>query len=137
MILASFLLAAVLFLLSELDVISGFTLGWAGFMVAFVAGSAFVLRGLFEKNLIPLKKLNIYFGAGLYVVALLLLITEIAIEDNLVVPIIAVIVTAALLLGFLAVGGKKYDQGDNKKKGYKSWRELTPEERERRRNGQE
>ena len=82
------------------------------------------------KNAVPLKKLNIYFGAGFVLVAVLSMIGELAIEDkqNLVIPIIAVVVTVALLLGFVAVGGKKWDQGDNQNVGYKNYYQRKAEE---------
>ena len=58
------------------------------------------------------------------------MIGELAIEDkqNLVIPIIAVVVTVALLLGFVAVGGKKWDQGDNQNVGYKNYYQRKAEE---------
>ena len=104
---------AVMWLLSVIpgtkDAMGWFTLGWAITIIAGVFGLAFIFRGLFGKSAGPLKKLNIYFGAGFVLVAVLSMIGELAIEDkqNLVIPIIAVVVTVALLLGFVAVGGKK------------------------------
>ena len=43
-------------------------------------------------------------------------------------PIIAIVVTVALLLGFVAVGGKKWDQGDNQNVGYKNYYQRKAEE---------
>ena len=82
------------------DAMGWFTLGWAITIIAGVFGLAFIFRGLFGKNAGPLKKLNIYFGAGFVLVAVLSMIGELAIEDkqSLVIPIIAVVVTVALLL---------------------------------------
>lgn len=126
--------AAVLWLLSVLmeETFGWFSLGWAITIVAGVFGIMFVLRGLFSKSAGPLKKLYIYFGAALIAVAVFALIGELAVKkDNLVMPIIAVVVTAALLLGFLAVGGKKWDQGDNQNVGYKI---IISVKRKRKRN---
>lgn len=123
--------AAVLWLLSVLmeETFGWFSLGWAITIVAGVFGIMFVLRGLFSKSAGPLKKLYIYFGAALIAVAGFALIGELAVKkDNLVMPIIAVVVTAALLLGFLAVGGKKWDQGDNQNVGYKNYYQRKAEE---------
>jgi uncharacterized membrane protein YesL len=36
----------------------------------------------------------------------------------------------ALLLGFVAIGGKKWDEGDNQKEGYKTYRERKAEEQQ-------
>lgn len=125
---------AVMWLLSVIpgtkEAMGWFTLGWAITIIAGVFGLAFIFRGLFGKNFGPLKKLNIYFGAGFILVAVFSMIGELAIEDkqSLVIPIIAVVVTVALLLGFVAVGGKKWDQGDNQNVGYKNYYQRKAEE---------
>ena len=97
--------AAVLWLLSMLveDTFGWFSLGWAITMIAGVFGVMFILRGLFSSTAGPIKKLYIYFGAGLLIAALFALIGEIALPGKLVMPIIAIVVTVALLLGFVAV----------------------------------
>ena len=127
---------AVMWLLSVIpstkDAMGWFTLGWAITIIAGVFGLAFIFRGLFGKSAGPLKKLNIYFGAGFVLVAVLSMIGELAMDSadkqNLVIPIIAVVVTVALLLGFVAVGGKKWDQGDNQNVGYKNYYQRKAEE---------
>lgn len=106
-----------------------FTLGYAVVIVAGWLGVAFILRGLFGSLSAPLKKLSIYFGATFALVAIVALIGELAIKsDKLVLPIIAVVVTVALLLGYIAVGGKKWDAGDNQKPGYKNYYERKAAE---------
>lgn len=122
--------AAVLWLLSMLveDTFGWFSLGWAITMIAGVFGVMFILRGLFSSTAGPIKKLYIYFGAGLLIAALFALIGEIALPGKLVMPIIAIVVTVALLLGFVAVGGKKRDQGDNQNVGYKNYYQRKAEE---------
>ena len=74
---------AVMWLLSVIpgtkDAMGWFTLGWAITIIAGVFGLAFIFRGLFGKNAGPLKKLNIYFGAGFVLVAVLSMIGELAI----------------------------------------------------------
>ncbi len=127
---------AVMWLLSVIpatkEAMGWFTLGWAITIIAGVFGLAFIFRGLFGKNFGPIKKLNIYFGAGFILVAVFAMIGELAIEaedaKSLVIPIIAVVVTVALLLGFIAVGGKKWDQGDNQNAGYKTYAQRKAEE---------
>ena len=52
------------------------------------------------------------------------------IDDKLVLPIIAIIITVGILLCILAVGGKKWDQGDNEVAGYKDYRTRKKEEEE-------
>jgi uncharacterized protein YhhL (DUF1145 family) len=137
-ILGAVFVAALMFLLSFfVEPLNGFTLGWAGFIVAVAGGVACLFRGLFQKNaaMPMLKKLSIYFGVGLFVVAGFLLINELAIKDEAsqyIIPAIAVAVAGALLLGFIAVGGKKWDTADNKKVGYKSYHERSADEKARR-----
>ncbi len=125
-----FVVAAVLWLLSIVaeDTFGWFTLGWAVTLIAGGFGIAFILRGLFSKTAGPIKKFYIYFGAGMLVMAVLALVGELSMPGKIVLPIIAIILTAALLLGFIAVGGKKWDQGDNQNVGYKNYYQRKAEE---------
>lgn len=129
---------AVLWLLSALGVeeMKWFTLGWAATIAAGVLGVAFVGRGLFGKTAGPLKKLWIFFGAAFLVVAIITLACEIAMPSKIVMPIIAIVLAVALLLGFIAVGGKKWDAGDNQKVGYKNYYQRKAEE-ERKKDDEE
>ncbi|HIX09579.1 MAG TPA: hypothetical protein H9683_05280 [Firmicutes bacterium] len=124
---------AVLWLLSALDVagMEWFSLGWAATIAAAILGVAFIGRGLFGKTAGPLKKLWIFFGAVFLVVAVITLACEIAMPGEIVMPIIAVVLAVALLIGFIAVGGKKWDTGDNQKAGYKNYYERKAEEEAR------
>jgi xanthosine utilization system XapX-like protein len=125
----AFVAAAVLWLLNVLEVIDWFSLSAAVALLSGVAGVVFILTGLFGKTkALPLKKLYIYFGAGLLIVTLFALINIFAIRSDIVLPVIAIIVVAALLLGMIAVGGKKWDSGDNQKVGYKNYYERKAEE---------
>lgn len=123
------LVAAVLWLLSVVvpDTFGWFSAGWAVVVVAGAAGLAFVLKGLFTKDVGMIKKTNIIVGAALLVVAFLQVVLELALPQNIVVPVIAIVVVAALLLGYVAVGGKKWDTGDNQKVGYKNYYQRKAE----------
>ena len=129
---------AVLWLLSALGVeeMKWFTLGWAATIAAGVLGVAFVGRGLFGKTAGTLKKLWIFFGAAFLVVAVITLACEIAMPSKIVMPVIAIVLAVALLLGFIAVGGKKWDAGDNQKVGYKNYYQRKAEE-ERKKDDEE
>ena len=122
--------AATLWLLSVVSVekFGWFTLSWAVTIVAGVCGIAFIVRGLFEKNAGSLKKVNILFGAAFLIIAFLCIVNELAIESEIILPVIALVVAVALLLGFVAVGGKKWDGGDNEKAGYKNYYQRKAEE---------
>ena len=57
-----------------------------------------------------------------------MLVNIFAIKNELVLPIIAIIVTVALLIGVIATGGKSSDTGDNQKAGYKNYYQRKAEE---------
>ena len=75
-------------------------------------------------------------GAVLAVGGVLALVGRI-IDDDRVHPIIAIIITVGMLLCILAVGGKKWDQGDNEVAGYKDYRTRKKEEEEAKRRAEE
>ena len=130
---------AVLWLLSAVGVagMEWFTIGWAATIAAGVLGVTFIGRGLFGKTAGPLKKLWIFFGAGFLVVAVITLACEIAMPNEIVMPIIAIVLAVALLVGFIAVGGKKWDAGDNQKVGYKNYYQRKAEEEAAKKDGED
>ena len=69
-------------------------------------------------------------GAVLVVAGVLALVGTF-IDTKLVLPIIAIVVTVAVLLCVLATGGKKWDEADNTKVGYKDYRTRKREQEER------
>ena len=123
LVVLAFLAAAVLWLLSVLvpDTFGFFNLNWAVALFAGVGGLAFLFNGFAEKNSVTLKKMNIILGACLLVIAAVCIAFALALPKNLVWPIIAVILAAA--------GGKKWDEGDNHKAGYKNYYERKKEEK--------
>lgn len=135
----AFLAAAVLFLLSELmpDTFGEFNLAWAGLIFSGVSGLAFLFSALGTKNSVTLKKLNLLLSAALLVVAVLCLVFALALPDNLVLPIILVVLAAVLVLGILITGGKKWDEGDNHKVGYKNYYQRKAEEEKQKQNDEE
>ena len=72
--------------------------------------------------------MNVILGACLLVIAAVCIAFALALPKNLVWPIIAVILAAALVIGLFATGGKKWDEGDNHKTGYKNYYERKKEE---------
>lgn len=123
------LAAAVLWLLSVIvpDTFGWFSGGWAVVVISGVAGLAFVLKGVCVKESGVLKKLSIMIGAALMVVCFIQLAVELALPKNTIAPAITVIAVAALLLGYIVVGGKKWDSGDNQKVGYKNYYQRKAE----------
>ena len=127
--------AAVLWILQVSGVIEWFS-GWIAIaIVSGVAGVALIFKGIFTKTYaLTLKKLDIFLGAGFLVITLLMIVNIFAIKDELVVPIIALIGAAALLLGIFVTGGKSSDTGDNQKAGYKNYYERKAEEEKKKKD---
>lgn len=131
---AMIVFVAVLFwLLAETvpETFGGYSLAWAGVTICAGLGLIFLLNGILQKSTTTLKKLKIWFGVVLLISALLCLISAIVIPENLVLPIIALIVAVGLNISILATGGKKWDEGDNHKKGYKNYYERQKEEKDK------
>lgn len=126
----SFLAAAVFYLLSALEVepFTSFNLAWAGLIFSGVSGLALLFNALATKNSTALKKLNLVLSAALLVVAAVCLISALAMPENLVLPVILVVLAVMLVLGVLVTGGKKWDEGDNHKAGYKNYYQRKAEE---------
>lgn len=124
------LVAAVLWILSLTvpETFGFFSLAWAGVIICGGLGLIMLLQGCFQKNVSTIKKLKIWFGIALLVCAILCLVSELVIKDSLVIPIIAIVVAVGLVITVLATGGKKWDEGDNHKAGYKNYYERKAEE---------
>lgn len=124
------LVAAVLWILSLTvpETFGFFNLAWAGVLLCGGLGLIMLLQGIIQKNVSTIKKLKIWFGFILLVCAVLCLVSAITLPGNLVLPIIAVVVAFGLVITVLATGGKKWDEGDNNKVGYKNYHERKKEE---------
>ena len=118
----SFLVAAVFFFLSVLEVepFTEFSASWAGVIFAGVSGIALLFNAIGTKNSVTLKKLNVALSAVLLAVALVCLVSALALPQNWILPLILILVGVMLVLGILITGGKKWDEGDNHKAGYKN-----------------
>ena len=126
----SFLVAAVFFFLSVLEVepFTEFSASWAGVIFAGVSGIALLFNAIGTKNSVTLKKLNVALSAVLLAVALVCLVSALALPQNWILPLILILVGVMLVLGILITGGKKWDEGDNHKAGYKNYYQRKAEE---------
>ena len=126
----SFLVAAVFFFLSVLEVepFTEFSASWAGVIFAGVSGIALLFNAIGTKNSVTLKKLNVALSAVLLAVALVCLVSALALPQNWILPLILILVGVMLVLGILITGGKKWDEGDNHKAGYKNYYQRKEEE---------
>ena len=130
-----FVAVAVLWLLSELKVIT-VDLTWTIALLAFALAAIFILRGLFSKTVGSAKKLWIVLGGALVVAGVIALMGSV-ISENIVFPIIAIVITVVVLLCIFATGGKKWDEGDNTKVGYKDYWARKREQEEKEKNDKE
>ena len=126
----SFVVAAVLWLLSIVlpDTFGFFNLSWAVVLFSGVGGLALLFNAIGTKNSVTLKKMNILLSVILLIIAAVSLVFALALPKNLIWPIIAVVAAVALVLGLFITGGKKWDEGDNHKVGYKNYYERKKEE---------
>ena len=126
----SFLAAAVFFFLSVLEIepFTEFSASWAGVIFAGVSGIALLFNAIGTKNSVTLKKLNVALSAVLLAVALVCLVSALALPQNWILPLILILVGVMLVLGILITGGKKWDEGDNHKAGYKNYYQRKEEE---------
>ncbi len=123
--------AAVFWLLKELDVagFEKFNLAWAGFIVTAGWGTLEILSTVFHNDGgVTFKKARIGLAVVLYILAVLCLVFAIAMPKNIVLPLIAVIVAGGLVVSVIVTGGKKWDEADNQKVGYKNYHQRKAEE---------
>ena len=110
-------------------VLNWYSLSWATTIFLAAAGLKYVLAGIFmtSKGVIA-RRMTIIAGAVMLVLALICLTSAIAIPNNIIAPIIAIIIALAVFVGILVTGGRKWDGGDNQKVGYKNYYQRKAEE---------
>ncbi len=124
----AFVFAALLWVISVAapDVMGGFDLAWAGFIVTLLWAISFTVRVFFEKQII-LKKSWTILAVVFFMAAIGCIIGALALKGKLVLPIICLSMGVAVLIASLVLGGKKWDEGDNQKPGYKNYYERKAE----------
>ena len=126
----AWLIAAVFWLLSIVvsDTFGFFNLNWAVVIIAGTTGIVYLVRGIITKKAVVLKKADIIVATVLILIAVLSVVFELTLPQSYVWPIIAIVLTAGGVISIIAVGGKKWDEGDNHKVGYKDYRTRKAEE---------
>lgn len=129
----SWLVAAVLWLLSVVipDKFAFFNLNWAIVIIAGTGGIGFILQGVFTRKSVVLKRVDIILGTALILIAVVSAVFALTLPESYIWPIIAIVVTFGAVIAVIAVGGKKWDEGDNNKVGYKDYRTRKAEEENR------
>ena len=111
------------------NILAWYSLSWATTIFLAAAGVKFLLDGIFmgSRGVIA-RRMTIIAGAVVLVMALICLTSAIAIPNNIIAPIIAIIITTGLFVAILVTGGRKWDAGDNQTAGYKNYRQRKAEE---------
>ena len=111
------------------NILAWYSLPWAATIFLAALGTKFLLDGIFmSSNGVIARRLTIIAGAVVLGMALICLTSAIAIPDNLIAPILAIIIAAALFIAILVTGGRKWDAGDNQRVGYKNYYQRKAEE---------
>lgn len=124
------LAASILWILSLTvpETFGFFSLAWAGVVICGGLGTILLIQGCLQKNISTMKKLKIWFAVALFICTILCLVSALVIPKSLVLPIIAIVVSAGLVLAVVFTGGMKWDEGDNHKVGYKNYHQRKAEE---------
>ncbi|MGN0807632.1 MAG: hypothetical protein ACI4MN_04195 [Candidatus Coproplasma sp.] len=125
-----FVAVSVLWLLSAVlpDAFGGLNLAWLIAIFAFGMGLIFIGRGILDKDLISIRKFYILLGVLFLVASVCALIGTFIPSAEIALPIVAVVISAGLLISTLFVRGKKWDAGDNQEPGYKNYWERKAEQ---------
>lgn len=127
-----FVIVSVLWLLSVVlpDAFGGLSLAWLIAIFAFAMGALFIVRGIVDKELISIRKFYVLLGVLFVVAGVCALIGTFINSVRVALPVVAVVLSAGLLISTLFVRGKKWDAGDNQTEGYKDYRTRKAEQEE-------
>lgn len=133
-----FVAAAVVWLLSVMmpEKFAGLNLAWVISVACGLIGIVFIVSAFVSKTVTVAKKFYIVVGA-VFIAAAALALVGTFVDTKLILPILGVIVAVGALLCVFVTGGKKWDEGDNKKVGYKNYYQRKEEEEKARRKDEE
>lgn len=125
-----FLTVSILWLLSAVmpDAFGGLNLAWLIAIFAFGMGILFIGKGVLTKDLISIRKFYVFLGVIFVVAGVCALIGTVIKSVAIALPVVALVLSAGLLISTLFVRGKKWDAGDNQEPGYKTYRERKAEQ---------
>ena len=107
--------------------------GWFNFAFAVVVvcglwGISFILQGAILKERAVVQRSRLIVGGLFLAISAGSLIWAINLPGNIVLPLVCFIVALALFAGLFISGGKKWDEADNEKEGYKNYYERKAEQ---------
>lgn len=123
----------VLWLLREIpataDMFAWYSLSWGVTIFLGLAGVKYLLDAIFMRSKgVFARKFTFLISAMFFVLGLICLTSAITIPQNLIAPIVALILAGAILLGVLFTGARKWDAGDNQAVGYKNYHQRKAEQ---------
>ncbi len=124
--LAILVFALILWVVDVAADVAGLNFAWIACIATAGWGASFLVRVFFEKQ-IELKKSWAILAGVFFVAAAGCLLAALALDGKLALPIICLAAAGSLLLGSIALGGKKWDEGDNQKPEYKNYYERKAE----------
>jgi hypothetical protein len=122
-------LGCFLWLMSEVakDSFAWFNFAFAVVVICGLWGVSSIIQGAIFKEKTVIKKARLIIGGIFLVVSAGSLIWAINMPGNIVLPIICLIIALAIFAGLFISGGKKWDEADNQKEGYKNYYERKVE----------
>ena len=108
------------------------TFGWFNFasavtLICGIWGLSFILQGAITKEDTVMKRSRVIIGALFLIISAISLIWSISLPGEIVLPLVCFVVSLVLFASIFITGGKKWDEADNQKEGYKTYRERMEE----------
>ena len=100
-----------------------FNLAFAVTIICGVWGISFILQAVVLKESTTVKRSRTIVGAIFLIIAVLSLVWAIAMPTDIVIPLICLVVSIVVFATTFITGGKKWDEADNEKEGYKTYAE--------------
>ena len=122
--------ACLLWLVSEVakDAFGWFNFAFAVVIVCGLWGISFILQGAIFKERAVVQRSRLIVGGLFLAISAGSLIWAINLPGNIVLPLVCFVVALALFAALFISGGKKWDEADNEKEGYKNYYERKAEQ---------
>ena len=107
------------------DVFGWFNLAFAVTIICGVWGISFILQAVVLKESTTVKRSRVIVGAIFLVIAVVSLVWAITMPTDIILPLICLVVSIVIFATTFITGGKKWDEADNEKEGYKTYSERN------------
>lgn len=126
-------LGCFLWLMSEIakDAFGWFNFAFCVVIICGIWGLSSILQGAILKEKTVVKRSRLIIGGVFLAISAGTLIWAINMPGNIVLPIICLVIALVLFAALFISGGKKWDEADNEKEGYKNYYERKAEEEQK------